>query len=86
MRKSKKTKRASKAGNGSFSKWLSSVPTVRNVGPVTINVPIPMHRWLWFQVAEAAAVNGKTIGQVIEHLLYKNGSGLSDWSTDGFKM
>jgi hypothetical protein len=45
-----------------------------------------MHRWLWFQVAEAAAVNGKSIGEVIEYVLYRNGSGLSDWSSDGFKM
>jgi len=45
-----------------------------------------MHRWLWFQVAEAAAVNGKTIGQVIEYVLHRNGSGLNDWSSDGFKM
>jgi hypothetical protein len=80
-------KRPSKgAKDNTFSKWLSSVPSVPTGGPVTINVPVPMHRWLWFQVAEAAAVNGKTIGEVIEHVLYRNGAGLSDWSQDGYKM
>ena len=87
MSKSAKTKRPSKpAKDNTFSKWLSKVPAVPTGGPVTINVPVPMHRWLWFQVAEAAAVNGKTIGQVIEYVLHRNGSGLNDWSSDGFKM
>jgi hypothetical protein len=87
MSKSAK-KRPSKPANAkgnSFSRWLSSVPSVPS-GPVTIKVPVPMTRWLWFQLAEAAAVNGKTLGEVIEFCLYKNGSGLTDWSHDGYKM
>jgi hypothetical protein len=87
MRKSAATKRPSKpAKENPFSKWISSVPSVPSTGPVTIDVPIPMHRWLWFQIAEAAAVNGKSIGEVIEYVLHRNGAGLSDWSTDGYKM
>jgi hypothetical protein len=86
MGKSAKKRPSSPAKGNSFSKWLSSVPAAPSTGPVTIKVPVPMHRWLWFQIAEAAAVNGKSIGEVIEYVLYRNGAGLTDWSNDGFKM
>lgn len=85
-KKAAKKRPSTPAKANSFSKWLSNVPAVPQRGPVTIKVPVPMHRWLWFQLAEAAAVNGKTIGEVIEYVLYRNGAGLSDWSNDGFKM
>jgi hypothetical protein len=83
----KKAQRSSKtAKDNRFHSWIKAVPSVPGGGPITVNVPIPMHNWQWFHLANAAAVNGKTIGEVIDHALYHGCPGLAEWGTGGFKM
>ena len=84
----KKAQRSSKktTKDNRFHNWIRSVPSVPSGGPITVNVPIPMHNWQWFHLANAAAVNGKSIGEVIDHALYHGSPGLAEWSADGFKM